>query len=67
VAMAAGLGGAITHTGLFFLPALVVEIVASVKLWAERDQEPNARQAPRMTSTAPAATNSPSADRPQRP
>jgi hypothetical protein len=36
VAMAAGLGGAITHTGLFFLPALLVEIVAVVKLSAER-------------------------------
>jgi hypothetical protein len=67
VAMAAGLGGAITHTGLFFVPALVVEIVASAKLWAERGQEPNASQAPTKTSTAPAATNSLSADRPQRP
>jgi hypothetical protein len=38
VAMAAGLVGAITHTGLFFLPALAVEIVAVVKLWAERGQ-----------------------------
>jgi hypothetical protein len=38
VAMAAGLGGAITHTGLFFLPALVVEIVAVVKLSAEGGQ-----------------------------
>jgi hypothetical protein len=38
VAMAAGLVGAITHTGLFFLPALLVEIVAVVKLSAERGQ-----------------------------
>ncbi len=67
VAMAAGLGGAITHTGLFFLPALVAEIVASAKLWAERAQEPNASQAPSRTSTVPAATNTLSADRPQRP
>ena len=38
VAMAAGLGGSITHTGLFFLPALLVEIVASAKLWRERGE-----------------------------
>jgi hypothetical protein len=38
VAMAAGLGGAILHTGLFFLPALLVEIVAVVKLSAEHGQ-----------------------------
>jgi hypothetical protein len=38
VAMAAGLVGAILHTGLFFLPALVVEIVAVVKLSAEGGQ-----------------------------
>ncbi len=67
VAMAAGMGGAITHTGLFFLPALVAEIVAAAKLWGERGQDPNASQAPSSTSTAPAATNALSADRPQRP
>jgi hypothetical protein len=52
VAMAAGLGGAITHTGLFFAPALVVEIVAVVKLSAEAGQ---ARSGATVTAgTAPA-------------
>jgi hypothetical protein len=36
VAIAVGIGGAIGHTGLFFVPALVVLIVATVKLWRER-------------------------------
>jgi hypothetical protein len=74
VAMAAGLGGAITHTGLFFLPALVVEIVALAKLWGERGepaavvQRPDkASQAPTTMNSAPAVTNALSADRPQRP
>jgi hypothetical protein len=35
-AIAVGIGGAILHTGLFFVPALVVLIVATVKLWGER-------------------------------
>lgn len=34
--LVAGIAGAITHTGLFFLPALVVLIVGDVKLWRER-------------------------------
>ena len=73
VAMAAGLGGSVTHTGLFFLPALVVEIVAAAKLWRERGepaggQRPNAAsQAPMTTNSAPAATNALSTDLPQRP
>jgi hypothetical protein len=34
--LVAGIAGAITHTGVFFLPALVVLIVGAVKLWGER-------------------------------
>lgn len=34
--LAAGIVAQITHTGLFFLPALVVLAVAAVKLWRER-------------------------------
>ena len=34
--LVAGIAGAIVHTGLFFLPALVVLIVGTVKLWRER-------------------------------
>jgi hypothetical protein len=74
VAMAAGLGGAITHTGLFFLPALVVEIVALAKLLAERGEPVAGGQrasvvspAPTTMNSAPTATNALSADRPQRP
>jgi hypothetical protein len=32
----AGIAGGITHTGLFFVPALVVLAVGAVKLWRER-------------------------------
>jgi hypothetical protein len=74
VAMAAGLGGAITHTGLFFLPALMLEIVAVTKLWGERSGQAVSAQGPSVTSpapmtmnSAPTATNTLSADRPQRP
>jgi hypothetical protein len=73
-AMAAGLGGSATHTGLFFLPGLVVEIVAAAKLWAERGepaaggQRPSAASpAPMAMNSEPAATNARSAERPQRP
>ena len=31
----AGIAGGILHTGLFFLPALVVLAVGGVKLWRE--------------------------------
>ena len=34
--LAVGIVAQITHTGLFFLPALVVLAVAAVKLWRER-------------------------------
>jgi hypothetical protein len=33
--LAAGIAGQLTHTGLFFLPALMVLAVAAVKLWRE--------------------------------
>jgi hypothetical protein len=36
VVLAVGIVAQITHTGLFFLPALVVLAVAAVKLWRER-------------------------------
>jgi hypothetical protein len=36
VVLVAGIAGAVTHTGLFFVPALAVMIVAAVRLW--RDQ-----------------------------
>jgi hypothetical protein len=36
VVLAAGIAGQVTHTGLFFVPALVVLAVAAVKLWRER-------------------------------
>jgi hypothetical protein len=32
----AGIAGQVTHTGLFFVPALVVLAVAAVKLWREQ-------------------------------
>jgi hypothetical protein len=32
----AGIAGEITHTGVLFLPALVVLVVGVVKLWRER-------------------------------
>lgn len=35
-ALVAGVAGGILHTGLFFVPALVVLVVAGVKLWRER-------------------------------
>jgi hypothetical protein len=34
--MVAGIAGGIVHTGLFFVPALVVLAVAAVKLWREQ-------------------------------
>jgi hypothetical protein len=34
--LVAGIAGQLTHTGLFFLPALVVLAVAAVKLWREQ-------------------------------
>lgn len=34
--LVAGIAGAIVHTGLFFVPALVVLAVGGVKLWQER-------------------------------
>jgi hypothetical protein len=37
--LAAGIVAQVTHTGLFFVPALVVLAVAAVKLWRERSQE----------------------------
>jgi hypothetical protein len=36
VVLVAGIVGGITHTGVFFLPALAVLIVGAVKLWGER-------------------------------
>ena len=33
-----GIAGQLTHTGLFFIPALVVLAVAAVKLWREQSQ-----------------------------
>jgi hypothetical protein len=35
VALVVGIVGGITHTGVFFLPALAVLIVGAVKLWRE--------------------------------
>ena len=34
--LVAGIAGSITHTGLFFVPALVVLAVGGVKLWREQ-------------------------------
>jgi hypothetical protein len=34
--LVAGIAGQVTHTGLFFVPALVVLAVAAVKLWREQ-------------------------------
>jgi hypothetical protein len=34
-ALVAGIVGGITHTGVLFVPALVVLIVGAVKLWGE--------------------------------
>lgn len=34
--LAAGIAAQVTHTGLFFVPALVVLAVAAVKLWREQ-------------------------------
>ena len=36
--LAAGIVAQVTHTGLFFVPALVVLAVAAVKLWREQSQ-----------------------------
>jgi len=36
VAIVVGGVGQITHTGLFFVPALAVLVVAGVMLWRER-------------------------------
>ena len=36
VVLIAGIVGAITHTGLFFVPALAVLAVGTVKLWREQ-------------------------------
>jgi hypothetical protein len=36
--LAAGIAGQVTHTGLFFVPALVVLAIAAVKLWREQSQ-----------------------------
>jgi hypothetical protein len=36
VVLVVGIVGGITHTGLFFVPALAVLIVGVAKLWAER-------------------------------
>jgi hypothetical protein len=36
VVLIVGIVGGITHTGLFFLPALAVLAVAAAKLWRER-------------------------------
>ena len=36
VALAIGLIGQVTHTGLFFLPALVAMVVAALRLWREK-------------------------------
>jgi len=36
VVLVAGIAGQLAHTGLFFLPALVVLAVAAVKLWREQ-------------------------------
>jgi hypothetical protein len=34
--LAAGVAGQVTHTGLFFVPALVVLAVGALKLWSEQ-------------------------------
>ena len=34
--LVAGIAGQVTHTGLFFVPALVVLAIAAVKLWREQ-------------------------------
>jgi len=34
--MVAGIAGQLTHTGLFFVPALAVLAVGAVKLWREQ-------------------------------
>jgi len=34
--LVAGIAGQVTHTGLFFLPALAVLAIAAVKLWREQ-------------------------------
>jgi hypothetical protein len=36
VVMAVGIAGAIGHTGLFFVPALVAMVVGAVGLWREK-------------------------------
>jgi hypothetical protein len=36
--MVAGIAGQLTHTGLFFVPALAVLAVGTVKLWREQSQ-----------------------------
>ena len=36
--LVAGIAGSITHTGLFFVPALVVLAVGAVKLWREQSR-----------------------------
>jgi hypothetical protein len=36
VVLIAGIIGAVTHTGLFFVPALVVLVVGTAMLWRER-------------------------------
>ncbi len=36
VVLVVGIAGAILHTGVFFVPALVVLAVATVKLWREQ-------------------------------
>jgi len=36
--LVAGIAGSIVHTGLFFVPALVVLAVGSVKLWREQSR-----------------------------
>jgi hypothetical protein len=33
--LVAGIAGQVTHTGLFFVPALVVMAVATLRLWRE--------------------------------
>jgi hypothetical protein len=35
VVLVVGIVGGILHTGLFFVPALVVLVIAGVKLWRE--------------------------------
>jgi hypothetical protein len=37
VVLVIGIIGQVTHTGLFFVPALAAMIVAAVRLWRERD------------------------------